>query len=66
MNNRTLPWRDFLTDDERDILAKADAAKAEWLRLNASRAGIVNRAIHRASSHRAKQAIREQSIRENA
>lgn len=42
------PWRDFLTDEEREILAKADAAKAEWTRLNQARASITNRAIQRA------------------
>jgi hypothetical protein len=42
------PWRDFLTDDERRILESADAAKAEWKKLNAERAAITNRAIQRA------------------
>jgi len=41
-------WRDFLTDDERQLLADADAAKREWQRLNQGRAQITNRAIHRA------------------
>jgi hypothetical protein len=42
------PWRKFLTPQERAILARADAAKAEWLELNRERAGITNRAIQRA------------------
>ena len=41
-------WRDHLTDSERELLDKADTLKAEWLLANAVRAGIVNRAIHRA------------------
>jgi hypothetical protein len=40
-------WRAYLTAEEAAILAAADAAKAEWLKLSASRAGIVNRAIQR-------------------
>lgn len=42
------PWRDYLTDEEAAKLAAADAAKAEWERLNVERAAIVNRAIQRA------------------
>ena len=42
------PWQDFLTDEERETIARADAAKAEWQRLNQARAGITNRAIQRA------------------
>jgi hypothetical protein len=41
-------WREFLTDEERQILRSVDAAKAEWMKLNRSRAGITNRAIQRA------------------
>jgi hypothetical protein len=41
-------WRDYLTAAERRTIAKADAAKKVWLRLNAERAKITNRAIHRA------------------
>lgn len=41
-------WREFLTDEERDTLAKAEEAKAVWQRLNAERASITNRAIQRA------------------
>ena len=41
-------WRDYLTDDEAEILAAADKAKAEWMKLNQQRAGIQNRAIQRA------------------
>ena len=48
---RKWPWRDYLTDDERAILAKADAAKAKWQRLNLARASITNRAIQRAKYH---------------
>lgn len=44
------PWRDFLTEAERNVLARADAAKAEWKRLNAERAGIANRALQRAKA----------------
>lgn len=43
-------WRDYLTIGERDAIEAADKAKAVWLRLNAARAGIVNRAIKRAQS----------------
>jgi hypothetical protein len=45
------PWRDFLTADESETLAAADRAKSEWLRLNAERASITNRAIQRAKYH---------------
>lgn len=45
------PWRDFLTEAERAALAQADAAKAEWLRLNKERSAITNRAIQRAKYH---------------
>jgi hypothetical protein len=41
-------WRRFLTQDERAVLAAADAAKREWQKLNRERAGITNRAIQRA------------------
>lgn len=51
---RKWDWRSFLTDEEARILAAADAAKAEWQRLNESRAGITNRAIQRAKHHAAK------------
>jgi hypothetical protein len=44
-------WRAWLTTEELDQLARADAAKAEWQRLNADRAKIINRAIHRAKYH---------------
>lgn len=44
-------WRKFLTADEKAIIANADKAKAEWLRLNQSRAAITNRAIQRAKFH---------------
>lgn len=43
-----LPWRDYLTDDERVIIEQAEAAKVTWQALNDRRAGIVNRAIQRA------------------
>lgn len=42
------PWRDFLTDEEREEMAAADRAKIEWLRLNKGRAAIQNRALQRA------------------
>ncbi len=42
------PWRDFLTEDEKRVLQAADEAKSKWEKLNASRAGITNRAIQRA------------------
>lgn len=45
------PWRDFLTEAERQQLDRAEAAKAEWKRLNTERAGITNRAIQRAKAH---------------
>ena len=41
-------WRAYLTADELAVLAKADKAKAAWLKLNKERAGITNRAIQRA------------------
>lgn len=41
-------WRAYLTAEEKTILAAADRAKAEWLKLNKARAGITNRAIQRA------------------
>jgi hypothetical protein len=41
-------WRNYLTKDERVTLAAAEAAKAEWQRLNKERAAITNRAIQRA------------------
>lgn len=44
------PWRDFLTAAEANTIARADAAKAEWKRLNAERASITNRAIQRAKA----------------
>ena len=47
-------WRRFLTDDERETLRKADAAKSKWLALNKERAAITNRAIQRAKYHGAK------------
>lgn len=43
-----LPWRDYLTDDERAIIESADAAKLAWQALNDRRAGVVNRACQRA------------------
>ena len=47
---RKLPWRDFLTAEEREILAKADAAREEWQRLTYERACNTNRSIQRANS----------------
>lgn len=47
-STRALPWRDFLTTEERAELAHADSLKVQWLSANRSRAGIQNRAIHRA------------------
>lgn len=41
-------WRHFLTEDEAAQVAAAEAAKAEWQRLQTVRAGIQNRAIQRA------------------
>lgn len=41
-------WREYLTDYERETLAKADEAKAIWSSLNGERASITNRAIQRA------------------
>ncbi|QTG13041.1 hypothetical protein G6M86_07210 [Agrobacterium tumefaciens] len=42
------PWRDYLTEAEKEALAKADEAKATWEHLNTQRASIQNRAIQRA------------------
>lgn len=42
------PWRDFLTAQEKAVLAKADTAKRQWQKLNQTRSKITNRAIHRA------------------
>lgn len=44
------PWRDFLTAAEANTLARAEAAKAECMRLNADRASITNKAIQRAKA----------------
>ncbi len=46
------PWRNYLTSEEKMILAKADTAKAVWLSLNQNRAAIINRAIQRAKYDR--------------
>lgn len=43
-----LNWRAELTPLEASQIAAADEAKSTWERLNAARAGIVNRAIQRA------------------
>ena len=43
-------WRAYLTTDEAATVARAETAKAEWQRLQAERAAIQNRAIHRAKS----------------
>ena len=40
-------WRDYLTDEERAVIQAGEDAKAEWERLNAPRAGIINRCIQR-------------------
>lgn len=48
MTNESLPWRDYLTDEERAVIEQADAAKIAWQAFNDRRAGIVNRAIQRA------------------
>lgn len=42
------PWRDHLTEEERQIIETGDAAKAEWLRLSLPRQRIMNRALQRA------------------
>lgn len=42
------PWRDFLTAEEKAVLAKADTAKRQWQKLNQARSKITNRAIQRA------------------
>ncbi len=42
------PWRDHLTEEERQIIEAGDAAKAEWLRLSLPRQRIMNRALQRA------------------
>lgn len=41
-------WRDFLSPDEAEFIAKVDQAKADWLELNKARASIKNRAVQRA------------------
>ena len=56
---RKLPWRDFLTAEEREILARADAAREEWQRLNVERASITNRAIQRAKYAAVKHTLEE-------
>ncbi len=43
-----LPWREYLTPEERVVIERADAAKRAWQTLNTARAGIVKRAIQRA------------------
>ena len=42
------PWRDYLKPEEAAQIAAAEVAKAAWLKANAAKAGIVNRAIQRA------------------
>ena len=42
------PRKDFLTVEESDIVAQAEAAKTKWLELAAQRSLIQNRAIQRA------------------
>lgn len=50
------PWRKYLTEEERDVIAQADAARRVWTILNAHRAGIQNRATQRAKQHAEKSA----------
>ncbi|MCA1457122.1 hypothetical protein I6F35_28605 [Bradyrhizobium sp. BRP22] len=45
-------WRSYLTEEERETIEKADAAKREWQKLNNSRAGIINRTTQRAKAAR--------------
>lgn len=47
-NQPKWPWRDFLTVEEKRVLAQADHAKERWKKLNQARASITNRAIQRA------------------
>lgn len=47
---RNSRWRDYLTDEERQILKAIDAAKRHWQKLNIQRPTIVNRAIKRAAN----------------
>lgn len=43
-------WRDYLTDEERDVLKMCEEVKAQWKRLSALRTTITNRGIHRAKA----------------
>lgn len=45
------PWQDFLTDEEWEVIARADEAQEESKRLNAERALIRDRARKRAQYH---------------
>lgn len=47
---RSQSWRDHLTISERETVARADAAQAEWKRLRAMRAEIASRAALRAKA----------------
>ena len=58
--NTQATWRDYLTDEERAVIEAGDAAKAEWERLNAPRAGIINRCIQR-SRYAARKREREEA-----
>ena len=59
MNTKTT-WRDYLTDEERAIIQAGDDAKAAWERLNAPRAGIINRCNQR-SRYAARKREREET-----
>jgi hypothetical protein len=41
-------WRKYLTAEEVELIAQADAAKAKWQELNKERSRITNRARQRA------------------
>lgn len=56
MDKKQSDWRDWLTDEERAIIERADRLKAEWRHANAQVAGIMNRAVKRAWYDRVKRA----------
>lgn len=50
--NQRSRWRNYLTDEELEVIKAIDAAKANWLKLNKQRAEIVNRAVKRSRDAR--------------
>lgn len=55
MTKKLIPWREHLTDEERAAIEAGDRATEAAKAANATRAGIVNRAIQRAKYRAASQ-----------